>query len=57
LGYKTPYEIASKYGLDIAKCTSWKTTPLGNETPRGKILLPRYGTGINKLLKTLRSRK
>lgn len=57
LGYKTPCEIASKYGLKTTKNNPWKTTHLRNETPRGKIFLPKYGTSVTKLLKTIRSRK
>jgi putative transposase len=57
LGYRTPQEIASKYGLKTTKNNSWKTNPLGSGTLGTKIFLPGYGTGITKLLKTIRSRK
>jgi len=57
LGYRTPQEIASKHGLEKSKNFSWKTNPLGIGTLGTKIFLPGYGTGITKLLKTIRSRK
>jgi IS30 family transposase len=55
LGHRTPQEIASKQGLE--KSTNYSWPPLGNETPRGKIFLPGYGTCVTKLFKTIRSRK
>ncbi|MFN6049896.1 MAG: transposase [Planctomycetia bacterium] len=57
LGYRTPQEIASKHGLEKSKNLYWKTNPLGSGTLGTKIFLPGYGTGITKLLKTIRSRK
>jgi len=57
LGYRTPQEIASKHGLEKSKNFSWKTNPLGSGTLGTKIFFPGCGTGITKLLKTIRSRK
>lgn len=57
LGYKMLQEIATKHGFETTNNSSWKIKPHGIEEHREKILLPRCGTGITKLLKTIRSRK
>ena len=57
LGYKMPHEISSEYDLDIANRSSWKTKNLGIGSLRGKLLNPRFGTSVPKLLETIRSRK